>query len=86
MATKYCDPITSEVIDGVTYYSATRRGSLYTAYQTSAGSWFVASHRLALGRFHVGGGKYYDDLAHLAASCKAFAGLDLLLSAEAVPC
>lgn len=78
--------ITSEVLEGTTYYSTTRRGVLYTAYQSSWGDWFVGSHRLALGRFHVGGGKYYKTLADLSENCKAFSGLALLLSSDAVSC
>lgn len=78
--------ITSETIDGTTYYSATRRGVLYTAYLTSWGDWWVGSQRLALGAFHVGGGKHYKSLSDLSAKCKAFAGLELLLSSDAVVC
>lgn len=78
--------ITSELIDGITYYSVTQRGVLYTAYQVSWGDWFVGSHRLALGRFHVGGGKYYKTLADLSGHCKAFSGLELLLSSDAIAC
>lgn len=71
--------ITCELIDGVTYYTAIRRGVEYTAYKTSGGDWWVSSHRLALGR-HIGGGKYYADLEAVAAGCKAFAGLAVLLN------
>lgn len=71
--------ITSEIIDGTTYYTAIRRGVSYLTYQTTSGNWFVATKRLALGRFNAGGGKYYDDLAALAAGCKAFADLPALL-------
>lgn len=71
--------ITSEIIDGTTYYTAVRRGVSYLTYQTTGGNWFVATKRLSLGRFNAGGGKYYDDLAALAAGCKAFADLPALL-------
>lgn len=73
--------ITTEVIDEVTFYTATRRGVEYTAYRTLGGDWFVASNRLALGR-HIGGGKYYKDAEAIAEGCKAFAGLALLLSID----
>ncbi len=71
--------ITSETLDGTTYYTTVRRGVSYMAYQTTGGNWFVATNRLSLGRFNVGGGKYYDDLAALAAGCKAFADLSTML-------
>ena len=71
--------ITSEIIDGTTYYTALRRGVSYLTYQTTSGNWFVATKRLALGRFNAGGGKYYDDLTALAAGCKAFADLPIML-------
>lgn len=71
--------ITTELLDGVTYYTATRRGVEYTAYKTFSGDWFVASNRLALGR-HIGGGKYYKNAEAIAEGCKAFAGLAILLS------
>jgi hypothetical protein len=75
--------IDSQVIDGVTYYQATSRGVSYVAHEI-CGKWFVSSHRLALGPRHIGGGRYYDDVAAVAAGCKAFAGLDVLLQADAI--
>lgn len=72
--------ITAETIDGVTYYTTERRGVIYTANQTAGGNWWVSSHRKALGRMHIGGGRYYESLDALAAGCKAFAGLPILLS------
>ncbi len=72
--------ITTEIIDGVTYYAATRRGVEYTAYFSEAvGAWFVSTHRLALGRQHIGGGRYYKTIGELAQAVKAFVGLDLLI-------
>ena len=71
--------ITSETIDGTTYYSTVRRGVEYTAYLTSGGNWWLGTVRLALGRSHVGGGRYYPDLPALAAGCKAFADLPAML-------
>lgn len=73
-----CQMIEQSVVDGMTFYTATARGVQYTAYELG-GRWFVASHRLALGRRHIGGGKYYDTLADVARGCKALAGLDLLV-------
>ena len=75
--------IHAETIEGRTYYTATLRGVEYCAGQLGDG-WFVSSRRLALGRRHIGGGKHYADLAAVAAGCKAFAGLEALLTAEAV--
>lgn len=77
-------PITAETLDGVTYYTTERRGVIYTANATASGSWWVSSHRKALGRFHVGGGRYYDSFGALAIGCKAFAGLPILLSLNAL--
>lgn len=68
--------ITSEKIDGKTYYTAIYRGVEYCAGRLGDG-WFVSSRRLSLGR-HVGGGKYYANLVAVAAGCKAFLGLDML--------
>jgi hypothetical protein len=71
--------ITSSTEAGVTYYSTERRGVGYIARQTSWGAWWVGSHRKSLGR-HVGGGRYYASLEDLAAGCKAFAALPVLIS------
>jgi hypothetical protein len=76
--------ISAETIDGVTYYSITRRGVEYLAYCSLSG-WGVSTRRLALGRRHVGGFKYYDSVEQLADTVKAFRGLDLLLAAPGVP-
>lgn len=73
-------PITRETLDGVSYFTTTRRGVDYCAYEQKAvGKWFVSSHRTGLGPLHIGGGRYYDSLADLAANCKAFAALPALL-------
>ena len=72
--------IFTEVIDGKTCYCATRRGVSYIASELGD-QWFVSSNRLALGRFNAGGGKYYKSLAAVAEGCKAFCGLDQLVSA-----
>lgn len=75
--------ITAETLDGVTYYTTERRGVIYTANATTGGSWWVSSHRKALGRNHIGGGRYYNDINALAAGCKAFAGLPIFISLTA---
>ena len=67
-------------IDGTTYYSATARGVEYTAHLNAVG-WFVSSRRIALGRSNIGSGRYYASLTALAAGCKAFASLDILVAA-----
>lgn len=72
--------ITEQNIEGASYYSAVHRGVEYCAHKLG-GAWFVSSRRLALGRRHIGGGKHYATLADVAASCKAFAGLDVLIAA-----
>lgn len=72
-------PIQTQTLDGVTYYTTTRRGVEYTAHQL-CGQWFVASHRAALGPRHIGGGRYYKTIDDLANGCKAFAALPALLS------
>jgi len=73
--------ITRETLDGVSYYTATRSGVDYCAYeQKTVGKRFVSSHRAGLGPLHIGGGRYYDSLADLAANCKAFAALPALIN------
>ena len=73
-------PITCETLDGVSYYSTTRRGVHYCACkQHDSDQWWVSTHRVALGSMHIGGGRYYRDLNDLAANCKAFAALPALL-------
>lgn len=71
--------ITAEVHADQTYYTAIARGVAYCAHEIDD-RWFVSSNRLGLGRFNAGGGKYYDTLADVAKGCKAFVGLDVLLS------
>jgi hypothetical protein len=73
--------INAEIIEGVTYYSATVRGVNYSAYLTCFGSWCVHTSRAALGRKNVGSYKYFDTVAEVASGVKAFAGLDVLLAA-----
>lgn len=80
MATANSTTITKTTEGGVDYFTTTRAGVEYCAYfMASAGRWFVASHRLALGR-HAGGGKYYDRVE----DCKAFAALPTLMSMGAL--
>lgn len=67
-------------IEGRTYYSTERRGVEYTARQF-AGRWIVSTHRKSLGRSNAGGCKHFDSVEQLAASVRAFAGLDILIAA-----
>lgn len=69
--------------DGRDYFTTTRRGVEYTAMR-QGDAWGVASRRLALGRWNVGGFRHYATLGDLEAGCKAFAGLSLLVNAPAV--
>lgn len=72
--------ITRETLDGVSYFTTTRRGVDYCACkQHDSDQWWVSTHRIALGSMHIGGGRYYRDLNDLAANCKAFAALPALL-------
>ncbi len=74
-------PITKEVIDGNAYYSTVRRGVEYCAHFSEVvGAWYVSSQRLALGRRHIGGGKYFTKLEE----CKPFAALPALIAARAM--
>ncbi|MDE1545711.1 hypothetical protein PTW32_09775 [Dechloromonas agitata] len=73
--------ITRETLDGVSYYTTSRRGVDYCACkQKDSDQWWVSTHRSALGPLHIGGGRYYDSLADLAANCKAFAALPALIN------
>ena len=63
--------VTTETHNGEKFYTAVHRGTEYTLMK-QCDAWFVASHRLALGRSNTGGGKHYDTLAAVAAGCKAF--------------
>jgi len=65
--------------DGREYFTATARGVEYTASREADG-WGVWSRRLALGRRNVGSFKRYASAAELAAACRAFRGLDALIS------
>lgn len=74
------EPITKQEIDGKTYFSTVSRGVEYCAsFTESVGEWFVATHRLALGK-HVGGGKYYKNIG----DCKVFAALPVLMEIGAI--
>lgn len=72
--------IQQTTIEGRDYFTATRAGVEYTAMKDCAG-WGVASRRLSLGRFNTGSFKRFDSLPELAASVRAFHGLDALVSA-----
>lgn len=73
--------ITKEVIEGRTYYTTVRQGVEYCAYFMEAvGKWFVSTRRLALGRGHMGGGRYFEKVE----DCKAFAALPVLIATGAL--
>jgi hypothetical protein len=59
------------------------KGVAYHA-QMIGGRWCVLSRRLALGRSHFGTSRWFDTVAEIEASVKAFAGLDAMLTAETV--
>jgi hypothetical protein len=61
----------ASIVGGEKYVTAVARGTEYTLMK-QGDAWFVASRRLALGRFNTGGGKHYATLADVAAGCKAF--------------
>lgn len=72
--------INTEVINGTTYYSAERRGVLYTAYHSEAtNTWQCLTHRKALGRSNPGGCRHYETVALLAQKEPVFFGLDRLI-------
>lgn len=58
-------------------YQTEYRGTAYHA-QLIAGRWCVLTTRLALGRRHVGGSKWFDTLEQVSQHVKAFAGLATL--------
>lgn len=73
--------ITKTELNGSTYFETVSRGVAYcAAFQESVGEWFVSSHRLALGRSHIGGGKYFKKIE----DCKPFAALPVLLGLGAI--
>lgn len=71
--------ITTQTIQGVTYYQAERNGVAYMCYFTGQGEWCVQSQRLSLGRRNVGTFRHYKNLDLLASSIKAFSQLPQLL-------
>lgn len=75
--------IETSVVDGTTFFKATRNGVEYWAYENWRG-WNVTSQRLALGRRNPGTFRLFATVADVSASVKAFAGLDALLSETAV--
>jgi len=73
--------ITKTEQNGSTYFETVSRGVAYCAFfEKNVGEWFVSSHRLALGRGHIGGGKYFKQIA----DCKPFAALPVLLDLGAI--
>jgi hypothetical protein len=62
---------TKSILNNSPYITATYRGTEYTLSRL-CDAWFVSTRRIALGRWNMGGGKYYATLAAVAAGCKAF--------------
>ena len=71
--------ITTETIQGVTYYQAERNGVAYMCYFTGQGEWCVQSQRLPLGRRNVGTFRHYKTVELVANNIKAFSQLPQLL-------
>ena len=65
--------------NGKTYFITERRGVSYRASMMADGTWQLTTNRLALGRMNAGGCKYFESIKDLAASCKAFSGLDVFM-------
>lgn len=63
---------------GTKVVTAIARGVEYHIYEL-CGQWWCSSHRLALGKMHIGGGKYYKTLGEAAEKCKAFGGINELM-------
>jgi hypothetical protein len=79
------EKITVQVSAGLKSYSTVRRGVTYWTYRTSlGGQWYVGTHRIALGKRHGGGGRYFATLADVAANVKAFAALPALIELGAL--
>jgi len=74
--------INQTTIEGRDYFTTVARGVEYTAMRNGGDAWGVATRRLSLGRWNTGGFKHYATLAELCAGCKAFRGLEALLTAE----
>lgn len=68
--------ITTEILDGTTYYSTVYRGTSYTAF-CDAWGWTVMTRRLSLSDSF--GARHYRSLDELAAKCRALAALPALL-------
>lgn len=66
----------TSIVNGQKYLTTVRRGVEYTLMRSGDG-WGVASRRLALGRFNVGGYRSYATLADVKVNCKAFTDVDI---------
>ena len=68
--------MTREILGVTAFLTATYRGTSYCLSRDIEGGWQVATRRIALGR-PCGGCKWFETLADVKASCKAFAAVDL---------
>lgn len=75
--------ISSEIIDGVTYYSAEARGVQYTLCQWRDGEWQLYSKRKSLGRMSPGTVRFFGSLEDVEKTCKAFHGIAQLAAVRA---
>jgi len=71
--------ITTETINGTTYYVMVNRGVQYTIHFTNFGDWAVQSRRLSLGRNNPGTFKYFKTLEILESKVKGLFGISVLL-------
>lgn len=62
---------TVSYVNGSPYITTIARGTEYTLMR-SAGEWYLATRRIALGPRHPGSGRYFKTLAEVAQGCKAF--------------
>ena len=79
MTTATAQAFRTSIHDGKKYITTDYRGTEY-CLMFGNGSYGVATRRLALGRFNAGGYKHFATLESVAAGCKAFGGMDNLMS------
>jgi hypothetical protein len=72
--------ITTEIIEGTTYYIMTLRGVRYTiSFDQLWEEWRVMSRRLSLGRMNTGSTRHFKTLADVEAKIKGLRGISALL-------
>lgn len=60
-----------------TYLQKTYRGTEYTL-RRFRGGFELTTRRLALGRWNIGGCKFFGSLAEVQSGCRAFTGIELM--------